>query len=475
METHVIASDLATSAEVWNAIEKIAKEPSRNKKIELLKEMHDKGNTLFMWVLKMVFDNTVNFGIVIKKHELHDLTTWGTPKPFTADVSRFLTWLAAGSYTRAEALYRAKNLAVNLDEESAKLLVAIINKNINAGINASTINKVWKGLIPSFPYMRCSIPSYYDLTMMEWRAGVYAQEKADGMFVNINVRTDGVTLLSRQGTVIPTDKLNGVADDLALVLPAGNQVHGEMLLKDPDGKIAAREIGNGILNSVCKGGNIPDGWKILFRVWDAIPLAAVEPHGKYTEPYKTRFDELSNYLKKAIFRYSQEGRHIDCIETIETKICFNKAQAMSFYRNMLASGKEGVVLKNPTAIWKDGTSKEQIKMKLVCDCDLKIVGFEEGKGKFEGTLGSVICESSDGMLRTNVSGFNDKTRREVWDNRDDYLGKIITIKFNDVMQKEGQISSLFLPRFVEFRNDKTEPDSYNRVLDSMNRAISGYF
>ena len=79
------------------------------------------------------------------------------------------------------------------------------------------------------------------------------------------------------------------------------------------------------------------------------------------------------------------------------------------------------------------------------------------------------------MLRTNVSGFNDKTRREVWDNKDDYLGKIITIKFNDVMQKEGQISSLFLPRFVEFRNDKTEPDSYNRVLDSMNRAISGYF
>ena len=138
------------------------------------------------------------------------------------------------------------------------------------------------------------------------------------------------------------------------------------------------------------------------------------------------------------------------------------------------SGKEGVVLKNPTAIWKDGTSKEQIKMKLVCDCDLKVVGFDEGEGKYLGNLGSVVCESSDGMLRTNVSGFNDKTRSEIWKHREDYLGKIITVKFNDVMIKEGQKASLFLPRFVEFRDDKSESDTLEQILNSRNKAISGY-
>ena len=55
---------------------------------------------------------------------------------------------------------------------------------------------------------------------------------------------------------------------------------------------------------------------------------------------------------------------------------------------MLSRGKEGVVLKNPTAIWRDGTSKEQVKLKLELDCDLKVIGFEEGEGKFAGTLSS---------------------------------------------------------------------------------------
>lgn len=474
MDFHVVASDLSTSAEVWDAIEEIAHEPSRNNKISLLQKWHDKGNTLFMWTLKMVFDNTVNFGIVVKKHELSDIEPWGTPKPFDTPISRFLTGLAAGSYTRNEALSRFRNLALNLDEKSLKLFTAIVNKDIGAGINASTINKVFKGLIPSFPYMRCSIPTYYDLQTMEWRTGVYVQEKADGMFVNINVNPCGVQLLSRQGTVIPLDKLGEVAENLQRVLPVGYQVHGEMLVRDPDGKIAAREIGNGVLNSICKGGNLPEGWRPMFRVWDAIPLTAVEPKGKYTEPYKNRFEELKNYILKAIFRWNQEDIRIDCIETIETKVCFNKAQAMAFYRNMLMSGKEGVVLKNPTAIWKDGTSKEQIKMKLVCDCDLKVVGFDEGEGKYSGNLGSVVCESSDGMLRTNVSGFNDKTRSEIWKHREDYLGKIITVKFNDVMIKEGQKASLFLPRFVEFRDDKSESDTLEQILNSRNKAISGY-
>ena len=133
---------------------------------------------------------------------------------------------------------------------------------------------------------------------------------------------------------------------------------------------------------------------------------------------------------------------------------------MAFITLMLSRGKEGVVLKNPTAIWRDGTSKEQVKLKLELDCDLKVIGFEEGEGKFAGTLSSLLCESSDKMLCTSVSGFNDKMRKEIWENRSDYLDKIVTVRFNDIMQKEGEVASLFLPRFVEFRDDKILADSF---------------
>ena len=62
--------------------------------------------------------------------------------------------------------------------------------------------------------MRCSLPTQVNLKDLEWSVGVFAQEKADGMFVNINVFPDGVKLLSRQGTEIPIEKQPKEAQDL---------------------------------------------------------------------------------------------------------------------------------------------------------------------------------------------------------------------------------------------------------------------
>lgn len=95
----------------------------------------------------------------------------------------------------------------------------------------------------------------------------------------------------------------------------------------------------------------------------------------------------------------------------------------------------------------------------------------KAKASFAGTLGSLLCESSDKMLCTSVSGFNDKTRNEIWKNQSDYLDKIVTVRFNDIMQKEGEVASLFLPRFVEFRDDKILADSFRRIVEIKGDAV----
>ena len=46
-----------------------------------------------------------------------------------------------------------------LSKESAELFWRIITKDLRAGFEASTTNKAIKGLIPTFPYMRCSLPN----------------------------------------------------------------------------------------------------------------------------------------------------------------------------------------------------------------------------------------------------------------------------------------------------------------------------
>lgn len=466
---NVVLNDLKTSGEIWRTIVELTNTPSRTGKIAILQKQYEKGNTLFRFTLNAVFNNAVNFGIVLKNDEWMGFVNTQSNATFDVHTIQFLIDLAHDEYTRKQALFEFEQIAKTLGYDSLRLLVAIINKDLQgAGINVSTINKVFKGLIPAFPYMRCSLPTQVDLHLMEWNAGVLAQEKADGMFVNINVFVDGVKLLSRQGTEIPLEFLGNDARYLWSLLPKDHQVHGEMLAKDPAGRVVKREIGNGIFNSISKGGSMPDGWTILFRVWDAIPLVCVEPKGRYSRPYAYRFKELVHYIRKQEFSLGIADSNI---EPIETKVCYSLHEAMAFYRLMLSCGKEGAVLKNPTAIWRDGTSKEQVKLKLELDCDLKVVGFEEGEGKFAGTLGSLLCESSDRMLCTSVSGFNDKMRKEIWENRSNYLDKIVTVRFNDIMQKEGEVASLFLPRFVEFRNDKILADSFRRIVEIKSDAV----
>ena len=54
---------------------------------------------------------------------------------------------------------------------------------------------------------------------------------------------------------------------------------------------------------------------------------------------------------------------------------------------------------------------------------------KKGEGKFADTLGSIVCQSEDGELQTNVSGFSDKVRNEIWENREKYIDTIVTVKF----------------------------------------------
>ena len=120
--------------------------------------------------------------------------------------------------------------------------------------------------------------------------------------------------------------------------------------------------------------------------------------------------------------------------------------------------------------WKNGTSRDQVKIKIVFDCDLRIVGFNQGKekGKFVEKLGSLQVKSSDGMVEFNVgTGFSDEQRAEIWENRVSYLKKIVTVKGNDIVESDLKPDkyAIFLSRYVKVRDDKNQPDSYERIKE----------
>jgi ATP-dependent DNA ligase len=150
------------------------------------------------------------------------------------------------------------------------------------------------------------------------------------------------------------------------------------------------------------------------------------------------------------------------VDLVWTKQVDTLYEAQKIFEKFLAEGQEGTILKSKTGIWEDRRSKDQIKFKGELECDLMVVDWEEGTGKNKGRLGALVCETSDGVIRVNVgSGYSDEQRAE-FDKK--VIGKIITVRYNArIKERSGESESLFLPRFIELREDKSTAEASKSV------------
>lgn len=454
------------AASVFAAIEKIAATSSKTEKEALVKIAGD-SSPMFMKVVKAAYDPFINYG-------MRALPPPADTAPGANTLDEPGWWEVLDTMAKRQLTGDAARLAVSralafLDPPSAELFRRIIRKDLRAGFTEGTINRVFPKTFADFPYMRCSLPDKSDMPKWDWSTGIISQEKADGMFANVDVDIAGqVQVTSRSGTPIPLDQLGGFADAIAATFLKGTQTHGELTVIK-DGQVLPREDGNGQLNAVAQGGRLDEGCTLRFDAWDQIPLTAVVPKGKFTTPYKRRLGDLIAQVRQAPVA--------GFVRVIPTRVVRSKAEAMAHYAELLKSGKEGTICKHPDAIWKDGTSKEQVKLKLEVDVDLEIVSVVPGTigTKNEGRAGSLDCRTRCGGLATNVTIKNEKMRDAVDKDPDSFISKVMTVRANSIMapSEEGGLHSLFLPRFVEdvVRLDKAVADDLETVRAIFRNAV----
>lgn len=350
-----------------------------------------------------------------------------------------------------------------LEPNSAELLVRIIRKDLRGGFGDKLVNKAWKNLIPTYSYMRCSLLEGSKIKEFDWKRGIYSELKLDGMFVNGNIMDGSFQFTSRAGSVFPMEGFKTLSDSVAHL--KGYQLHGELLVKE-NGIIMDRKKGNGVLNSVLSGGSFADNQEPLYIVWDVIPLEEARAKNKYHVPYSDRLTLLHSLVDSN-----------PLIQVVEYKICYSLQECMLHAKEVMLQGQEGTVIKSPDMIWEDGTSKYQIKIKVEFECELEIVEILPGKinSKIEGRAGSLKCISSDGLLEVNVTVKNEKMRDTIDADPKDWIGRIVTVRSNDVMVSDNVKNkhSLFLPRLVEdtYRIDKSDSDSYDKILQLMKESI----
>ena len=86
-------------------------------------------------------------------------------------------------------------------------------------------------------------------------------------------------------------------------------------------------------------------------------------------------------------------------------------------------------------------------------------------------IGALTIQTSDGKLVSDVgSGLTDELRSK---SSEYFIGKIVSVKANDLSYMEGRDTvSLFLPRLIEVREDKTEADNFDKIKSELDSYIN---
>lgn len=453
------------SNEIFAAINEIAATPSKNTKLELLKKYGADAD--FVKVLKYAYDPFITFGMQQIPEPQEELAL---ASQFDMDTVEILDDLASRKLTGNEAREVLSAELGMLSPESGELLRRIIRKNLRAGFSESSINKAIPGLIPEFAYMRCSLPKAAKFETWPWGQGVFFQEKMDAMFANVDHENGGaVSIRSRQGSPLPAEKFSELVSEVRALTTPGHQMHGELIVLR-DGKHLPRAESNGVIDHVVDGGDFEPNERPIFVVWDQVPLTAIMKKGRYKVPYKQRLASLVKQLDVA---------HDSALELIESPLVYSLAEAYARAAKLMRMGKEGGVIKHPEAIWEDGTSKHQIKVKLEFNVDLVIRGISPGSAgtKNEGRAGTFACESACGQLKVDVTVKNEALRDRADANPDEFIDRIIAVTANDITEpgESNDFHSLYLPRMAEgnYRLDKSVADTLQQILDQKEAAIFG--
>lgn len=439
---------------VYDIIQEINQENGSNYKISVLKKYSD--NELLKRVLKMTYD-TVQFTYGVTNKQIEKFA----PEKIepNIDLEFALASLECNLCTRDvtghRALQLASNLIGNLSEDESIIIKKVIDRDLKINLGKTQINKVFKDLITKPTYMRCD--TYSAKTSKNISFPGIVQLKADGTYREFNVQNGNVSSRSRSGEEyeypVIFEQMKGFPDGIYT---------GELTVKG----IHNRAEGNGLINS-----DNPPHNDIIVELWDYIT------HEEYNQarlkdkknPCKTPYQERFEFLHHII-------DIIKCtnVSIIPWFMVDNLQEALKITSDWMSQGFEGSILKDLNGVFKDGTSKQQLKLKLEISAEMRCTGFQEGtKGtKREGKVGSIIFENDEGTIKGRCSGFTDKELDYFTENQESLIGKIMEVQFNDLSKAEGNdYHALSHPRFIEWRDDKDETDSLEKVFKLREMAM----
>lgn len=371
-----------------------------------------------------------------KTYGLHyDTVNWGKLGSPNEDMFILLNKLASRELSGNNAREAVHQFA----EANGDLIKLICNKDLDCGVSAITLNKVFgEGFIPSF---NIQLAKEEDIDKLKFP--LYAQLKYNGARVITLIENGVVTFKSRGGHEFSFPDL---ANELKCMPDC--MLDGELTIGDSRNEDHTKV--SGMVNSAIKGTPIKDD-RLVYNIFDVMALHEFNSQ-KCNIPYNQRLKKVAELIMQ--LNGTLEPVNQTVVLAITT-VVESKTYLSLIYEALLLKGYEGLILKGIDSLYTFKKNKTWIKMKAEETADLLCIDYVEGKNKYEGMIGSLTCRGTvEGkVVQVDVSGLTDLERSK---SPNYYIGKIIEIKYNKVIaNKNSSLHSLFLPRFVCVREDKS--------------------
>ncbi|AWD90280.1 DNA ligase [Dickeya phage Amaethon] len=189
------------------------------------------------------------------------------------------------------------------------------------------------------------------------------------------------------------------------------------------------------------------------------------------------FDDFSSPNMPAEARKAQCKTRVEQLAMLGYPVVFCQQHKCStiqevheYYAEYRSKGYEGLIISLPSGLYKFGRStlKQALSLKLkpCADAEAEVVGYEEMFYNLDAgnsirkdnlvpsnMLGALVCKLKNGVTFNVGSGFTEIQRIDLWQNKEQLIGKLITFKFMHYFPATG------IPRHPVFKGFRSKVDA----------------
>lgn len=445
-------------------IEALAATTKRTEKEQIITDAFMSGQRDFFVGAQLAYDALVTFGVK-KVAEIADFDD--EPGDFTFDdflelAYKLRTRQLTGNAAR-DAIHDAASRCHVVTWNTFYRRVLL--KDLKAGVELSTINKVLKKLSSAYPDAKKLMIPDFSCQLAQDGAKPEHQAKVSGRKM-LDIKLDGVrliTVLDKEAGTVTQFTRNGKINEnfseirdglekLMAVLP------GSVVL---DGEVVSKSFQD-LMKQVNRREDV-DTTAARLAVFDIIPLSAFRS-GFCEISQEARHEILTSLETTGVLKEHTGGlTYVIPKVTVDLDTEEGQRTFKEFNRQAIESGYEGIMVKDPNAPYETRRTFHWLKIKPFIEVSLEVVGMNEGEpdGKRAGKLGALVCRGEDDgrLIEVNVgSGITDEQVELWWKQPELVMGMIVEVRADCFTQneenKDQNVWSLRFPRLKGFRGTK---------------------